>query len=269
MKGIICILSAFTTFFIGAQPVIASAGKIDEETIVTCNDKQYGTHGEDNHWHQVENGKAKGNNLGTDWSCEENGAIKEVTLEKCIDGDTSQFILDGQSVTARFLAIDTPETKHPTKGVEPYGKEASDYTCKTLTNAKKIELEFDTSSTKTDKYNRYLAWIWADGELVQDNLIKQGLAKVAYLYGDYKYASRLEQSENVAKTQKVNIWSLDNPAETANQLDETLDVEQNKNLNETDRSAEFGANSNIAIIIIFVIMILWTIYKISRKKKNK
>ncbi len=35
--------------------------------------------------------------------------------------------------------MDTPETKHPKKGVEKYGPEASAFTKKMVENAKKIE----------------------------------------------------------------------------------------------------------------------------------
>ena len=48
---------------------------------------------------------------------------QEVTLDKCVDGDTAWFILDGNKIKARFLAIDTPES---TTKVEEYGKEANE-----------------------------------------------------------------------------------------------------------------------------------------------
>lgn len=132
---------------------------------------------------------------------------QEIKLDKCIDGDTTDFIIDGKVEKVRYLAIDTPETKHPTKGVQPYGKEASNYTCNALKNAKKIEIEYDSNSTKTDKYGRYLGWIFVDGELLQGKLVKSGLAKVAYLYGDYKYTDDLKELESEAKENKLKIWS--------------------------------------------------------------
>ncbi len=131
----------------------------------------------------------------------------EVKFSKCVDGDTAKFILNGKEETVRFLAIDTPETKHPTKGEEPYGKEASDYTCKKITDAKKIELEFDNNSDKKDKYDRYLAWVFVDDNLLQANLIKNGLAEVAYLYDDYKYTDLLKEYEQTAKLSKIGMYS--------------------------------------------------------------
>ncbi len=130
----------------------------------------------------------------------------EVKYNEGIDGDTSKFDMDGETIKVRFLAIDTPESVHPTKEVQAYGVEASRFTKEKLKNAKNIELEFDNNSDKTDKYGRYLAWIWVDGELLQDLLVKEGLAKVAYLYADYKYTSLLQESENKAKEERKGIW---------------------------------------------------------------
>lgn len=131
----------------------------------------------------------------------------EVKFSKCVDGDTAKFILNKKEITARFLAVDTPETKHPTKGVEPFGKEASNYTCDKLTNAKKIVLEYDDGSDKKDKYDRHLVWVYYDDNFLQEELISNGLAKVAYLYGDYKYTKDLQDAEVVAKSDKKGIWS--------------------------------------------------------------
>ena len=131
----------------------------------------------------------------------------EVKFSSCIDGDTANFTLNKKEIKVRFLAVDTPETKHPTKGEEPYGKEASEYTCKRLKEATKIELEYDDNSDKKDKYDRYLAWVFVDDSLLQAELIKNGLAEVAYLYGDYKYTDLLKDYEETAKVQKVGIYS--------------------------------------------------------------
>ena len=132
---------------------------------------------------------------------------EEVTLSKCVDGDTAKFIINNKEETVRFLAVDTPETKHSTKGEEPYGKEASDYTCNRLKEVNKIELEYDDNSTKTDKYNRYLAWVFVDDNLLQAELVKNGLAEVAYLYGDYKYTDLLKDYEQTAIATKVGMHS--------------------------------------------------------------
>lgn len=133
-----------------------------------------------------------------------------VTLEACVDGDTARFRnSNNEVIKARFLAVDTPETVHPTKGEEPYGKEASEFTCQTLTNAKEIKLEYDNNSNEEDNYGRKLVWVFVDGALIQESLVNKGYAEVAYLYDDYKYTSLLQDGEQIAKVSKLGIWSTE------------------------------------------------------------
>lgn len=134
-----------------------------------------------------------------------NVSAKEiVTLNKCVDGDTAWFNLNNEKIKTRFLAIDTPES---TNKIEEYGKEASNFTCNLLTKAKKIEIEYDENADKIDKYNRHLVWIFVDDKLLQDLIVKEGLADVTYLYGDYKYTEILQDSLILAKSNKLNMWS--------------------------------------------------------------
>lgn len=134
-----------------------------------------------------------------------------VQLSKCTDGDTAHVLLDDNDVTLRFLAIDTPETKKPGTPVEPFGKEASEYTCNALNTAEIITLEYDENSDKEDKYDRQLVWIFVDGELLQKKLVEQGLAKIAYVDEKYfrgvgKYVQELELAQHDAKEKNSGIW---------------------------------------------------------------
>lgn len=128
----------------------------------------------------------------------------EVQLEKCVDGDTAWFIYNKKSCKFRFLAIDTPES---TNQIEPYGKEASEYTCEELKNAKKIEVQFDEQSDKKDKYDRYLAWIFVDNQLLQKKIVEKGYAEIKYIYGNYLYVDGLRKVEQISKKKKIGIFS--------------------------------------------------------------
>lgn len=131
----------------------------------------------------------------------------EVELDRCIDGDTARFITQNGSESTRFLALDTPETVHPNRPVELYGKEASEFTCNKLTNADIIRLEFDDNSDIYDRYDRLLAWVFVDDVLLQELIVKEGYGEVAYLFGDYKYTDVLLEAEEYAKANQLNIWS--------------------------------------------------------------
>lgn len=158
---------------------------------------------------------------------------QEVKFSSCVDGDTARFIMNKEEIKVRFLAIDTPETNHPKKGEEPYGREAKEYTCNKITNASKIELEFDDNSDKKDKYNRYIAWVFVDDSLLQSELVLNGYARVAYLYGDYKYKDILNENMEKAKKDEVGIFSkVDTSYYTTHKND------KNKNSEVTNKNNE-------------------------------
>ena len=128
-----------------------------------------------------------------------------VQLDRVVDGDTAYFIVDGVSENTRFLLIDTPETKSPNTCVQPYGQEASDR-LKQLLSSGNITIEYD--GPKRDKYDRLLAHVFVDGKSVQETLLEEGLARIAYIYDPpYKYMDQYEAAEQRAKSAGKNIWS--------------------------------------------------------------
>jgi endonuclease YncB( thermonuclease family) len=96
------------------------------------------------------------------------------------DGDT--IFLDGQPI--RILGIDTPEVIDSTLGIfinQPYGPEASESTKTWIQNAKIVEYLPDGKDT----YQRQLAHIFVDGELLAVKLLRSGLAyETVTWYGD-------------------------------------------------------------------------------------
>ena len=164
-------------------------------------------------------------------------AKEKVEFSSCTDGDTFKIIYNNEIKTVRLLAVDTPESVHPKKEEEYYGKEASDYTCNVLKKANKIELEFDDNSDKLDKYDRLLAWVFIDDKLLQESLIEGGYAKVAYLYGDYKYTTKLQELQEIASNKNIGVW----------------DEEAKENFNPNQNEDKI---TTIEIIILFVILII-------------
>ena len=130
----------------------------------------------------------------------------EVKYKKCVDGDTAWFVMNNEDVKVRFIAINAPELEHEEKEAEFYSEEAKDYVCTKLERADKIELEFDPKSDKQDKYERYIAWVFIDEKLLQNDIVRNGYAKVDYVYDEYKYVDELYKSENIAKKKNLGIW---------------------------------------------------------------
>ena len=148
---------------------------------------------------------------------------EKVKFSKCVDGDTAKFERNNKVFTLRFLAVNTPETKSPKKGVEFYGKEASKYTCDRLEKAKTIEIEYDKNSDKSDRYGRKLGWVFLDDKLLQKDLVENGYAKVEYVYGKYKYLDELKELEKKAKKEKIGLWQKETTSDKKNSNKNILD----------------------------------------------
>lgn len=287
MKRTITTVLIMILILIVSTSVLAHGGNItgwkdkDSYKIIEKDSKFYGYHNKDGirHYHEVKWNSEKGRwdivdsdlyydknlNVTTLEELSKNEQETEkVTVEyvKGVDGDTAKFKINGEEITVRFLAVDTPESVHPTKEVEDYGVEASNFTKEKLKNAKRIELEFDNNSDKKDKYDRYLAWIWVDGELLQNLLIEEGLAKVAYLYGDYKYTSILQKNEKIAKEKGLNIWSNANYEQEKNE--ETNIIQEDSNsIQENNEQSNYIYELMAAITLIVV----GTIIKLIKKRR--
>lgn len=137
----------------------------------------------------------------------------KVTLASPVDGDTMKVYFEGKEESVRFLLVDTPETRHPRLGKQPFGDEAKEYTTKLVRNANILELEFDIGPTR-DKYQRLLAYVYADGNSVQEGLLKNGLARVAYVYPpSTRYVDRYRSIQETARKVGIGIWSVENYAQ--------------------------------------------------------
>lgn len=128
------------------------------------------------------------------------------TVTKVIDGDTIEVNLNGKTEKVRMLLVDTPETVHPNKPVQPYGKEASEFTKKLLLN-KEVKLEKDKEDR--DQYQRLLRYIYVDSQSVQEQLLSKGFARVVIYPPNTKYVQKYQKIQDQAKSKKIGIWSID------------------------------------------------------------
>ena len=134
-----------------------------------------------------------------------------VELVKTIDGDTIKIKYEGKEQNVRYLLVDTPETNHPQLGKQPFGQQAKEKN-QELMNSGQLEIEFDIGE-RIDKYGRLLAYIYIDGESVQEKLIEEGLARVGYVYPpNTKHLDQYEKAQERAKKAGLGIWSLEDYA---------------------------------------------------------
>ena len=127
---------------------------------------------------------------------------KVYTVKRVIDGDTIEL---DNGVTVRYIGIDAPETKHPSKPVEYFGKEATEYNRK-LVKGKKVKLVFDVQ--EKDKYGRLLAYVYLpDDTFVNAELVKGGYAKVATHPPNVKHQELFLKLQRDAQRENRGLWS--------------------------------------------------------------
>jgi len=136
-------------------------------------------------------------------------ATVPANVTRVIDGDTIEVEIDGRLFKVRYIGMDTPETVHPTRGVEPFGREASDRN-RQLVEGKTVYLEKDVS--ETDRYDRLLRYVWVDGTMVNAVLVLEGYARVATYPPDVKYTEDFLELERGAREAGRGLWTKGMPA---------------------------------------------------------
>jgi len=121
-------------------------------------------------------------------------------VDHVIDGDTI-VLQDGTKI--RYLLVDTPEI---TLGKNDcWGQEAADFN-RAHVEGKTVSLKYDDAEC-TDRYNRTLAWVSADGLELNAELVKQGYACELYVApGGQARKEEFLTYEAQAKTDRVGMW---------------------------------------------------------------
>ncbi len=127
------------------------------------------------------------------------------TVIRVVDGDTAVVNLGGIEETVRFIGVDTPETKHPNKGIECYGPEAWGFTKSLLSSGTPIRLELDAEPR--DRYGRLLAYIYlSDGQMLNEILVNRGYARTMTIRPNIRFAARFQALEQEARDGGLGMW---------------------------------------------------------------
>jgi len=140
-------------------------------------------------------------------SVEPSGAYDTtVTVSRVVDGDTveiSPAVDDNDEV--RLIGVDTPETKDPSEGIEPYGPEASAFATDELTG-QRVGLQFDVE--REDQYDRLLAYVYVGEEMFNEVLLEEGFAQAYPYEPNTRYEDRFAAAQEEARAAGLGIWGL-------------------------------------------------------------
>lgn len=131
-----------------------------------------------------------------------------VSSLRSVDGDTFAFYTD-KEYKLRLLMVDTPESVKKGMSVQPFGKEASEFTKEQLAKGN-VSLVFDEGDV-ADNYGRLLAYVYVGENSLQEELLKEGLGIVRYVNkGGDSFVDQLLTAQEVAQKEKIGVWSQEN-----------------------------------------------------------
>jgi micrococcal nuclease len=120
-----------------------------------------------------------------------------------VDGDTVQVRTARGPETVRFLGVNTPETHHPTKGLECWGPEAAAFTSRRLAG-RRVTLELDVEHR--DRYGRLLAYVLVDGGRFNDVLLRRGYARLLVIPPNGRHGLTMLREELTARRARRGLW---------------------------------------------------------------
>jgi micrococcal nuclease len=128
------------------------------------------------------------------------------SVERVVDGDTI-LLVGGDRV--RLQGINCPEIARDGRPADRLGPEATTFTQRFVRDSHhRIRIEVD--GEPIDHHGRWLAFIWHDNRMLNEELIRTGLARamLRYDYGQSK-KDRFRAAQLEAQRAARGIWSED------------------------------------------------------------
>ena len=123
------------------------------------------------------------------------GDFLEGVVTKVVDGDTLVVKVEGESRRVRLIGVDTPETVHPRKPVQYYGREASAFTKQAL-SGRRVWLEYDVAPL--DRYQRHLAYVWVERPARDEEAVRRGMFNARLLLEGYGRTMTIQPNSRYA-----------------------------------------------------------------------
>ena len=121
------------------------------------------------------------------------------------DGNT--LLIDG-GLTVRYIGVETPGGGMFNRPLEPFGRQAAERNV-VLVEGKDVELEQDVNDVDSNGF--LLRYVYVGGAMVNEVLLREGLAKLAPTSADRKYQASLEAAQEVARVVPLNVWTVISP----------------------------------------------------------
>jgi len=144
--------------------------------------------------------------LEGDDSGDHDGGGDSGRVVKVVDGDTIHVQVGSVREKVRYIGVDTPETKHPSRPVGCFGQKASDFNAR-LVGGERVRLVRDVEAR--DRYGRLLAYVYRvrDDLFVNAELVRLGYAQPLSIPPDVRFADRFTALAREAREQGRGLWA--------------------------------------------------------------
>lgn len=114
-----------------------------------------------------------------------------------IDGDSMVVKYKGRTQEVRLIGVDAPEWG------QEYGTEAKRFALN-FCYSKMLRLEFDKG--RKDRFGRLLAYVYCGNRMLNEELIRAGLAIAVKVKPNSRFFERFKKAEAQAKREKQGFW---------------------------------------------------------------
>jgi micrococcal nuclease len=128
---------------------------------------------------------------------------REGAVVHVVDGDTIHVRLGTRVEKVRYIGIDTPEVRHPTRGEEPGGREASRVN-RGLVAGRTVRLQTDVQAR--DRHGRLLAYVWVGETMVNAELVRLGYAQVMTVPPNVRHQALFLALQRQARERGQGLW---------------------------------------------------------------
>ncbi|MQA74139.1 MAG: thermonuclease [Solirubrobacterales bacterium] len=146
-----------------------------------------------------------GDGAGDDSPDSGGGPGESVTarVDRVVDGDTIEVLLDGAEEDVRYIGVDTPESVKPGTPVECYGMAASHFN-ERLVGGRTVRLVFDAE--RRDSYGRLLAYVYLGDRFVNAELVRRGYATTLTIAPNDSHATLFDRLAQEAGRAGRGLW---------------------------------------------------------------
>ena len=116
---------------------------------------------------------------------------------RALDGDSLRVDHAGEVLEVRLIGVDAPEYR------QEYSRKAKEFS-QSFCQGKTLRLEFDKE--RRDRYGRTLAYVYAGDRMLNEELVRAGLAIPIRIKPNTRFYARFKRAEEQARLDRRGFW---------------------------------------------------------------